>query len=209
MNKKNAIVMVGLGNPGRKYTYTPHNAGFAMVDELKYILASDGIAMKETNKKEVAILEATLAERTLLLIKPLLFMNRSGEAIKRLSTNYKLKTTNYICLIHDDIDLPLGTIRIQSGGGAAGHKGVASIIEVLGENTFLRVRIGVLHLHMPQKRSPELMNEYVTKKLRGENKKKFIQTVRSLAQLIAEALLHDRDLKELVGDHTILTKENR
>jgi len=113
------ILIVGLGNPGKKYAKTRHNIGFRVVDELKSL-----------NLKRV------------ILVKPKTFMNLSGKAVKSLMTKYKVPPLN-LWVIHDDIDLPLGKIRISVGRGAAGHKGVESIIKELKTKNFVRFRIGI------------------------------------------------------------------
>ena len=113
------ILIVGLGNPGKKYKNTRHNVGFRVIDELKSL-----------NLKNV-----TLAE-------PKTFMNLSGKAIKSLIVKYKLPATN-LWIIHDDIDLPIGKIKIVKNRGAAGHKGVESIIRELKTKNFVRFRIGI------------------------------------------------------------------
>lgn len=113
-------LIVGLGNPGKKYKKTRHNVGFRVVDALK----------NEISSKDI------------ILLRPETFMNNSGKAVKSLSTKYKIPTTNII-VIHDDIDLPLGTIRISKNRSSAGHKGVQSIIDELGTKDFTRVRIGI------------------------------------------------------------------
>ena len=113
------ILIVGLGNPGRKYENTRHNIGSRAIAELKVF-----------NLENV------------ILAKPSTFMNESGKAVKKLINNYQLTISNLI-VIHDDIDLPLGKIRIVKNRGAAGHKGVESIIRELKTKNFVRFRIGI------------------------------------------------------------------
>jgi len=113
------ILIVGLGNPGKKYTKTRHNIGFRVIDQLQSL-----------NLKKV------------ILAKPKTFMNLSGKTVKLLIARYRLPVTN-LWVIHDDIDIPLGKIRIVKNRGSGGHKGVESIIKELGTKNFVRFRIGI------------------------------------------------------------------
>ncbi|MDP3724826.1 MAG: aminoacyl-tRNA hydrolase [bacterium] len=116
------FLVVGLGNPGEKYEKTRHNTGFRVIDAL------------ESNK--------TIHDKIMLLVKPQTYMNESGITVQRLLDFYHLDPS-HLLLVHDDVDLPLGTIRLQKGRGAAGHKGVESVIERLKTNEFLRLRCGI------------------------------------------------------------------
>jgi len=122
------ILIVGLGNPGKKYENTRHNIGFRIIDELE---------KKELSEKAIPF-------------KPLTFMNNSGKAVKKLTDNLQL-TTNNLWIIHDDIDLLLGKIRISKNRGAGGHKGVESIIRELKTKNFVRFRIGINRFAQNQK----------------------------------------------------------
>jgi len=117
------ILIIGLGNPGQKYEKTRHNIGFRILDALK----------KSLDKAR---------DKDVVLFKPQTFMNQSGKAVKKLLTSYKLQVTR-IWVVHDDIDLPLGTIRISKNISSAGHKGVQSIIDELKSKNFARFRIGI------------------------------------------------------------------
>ena len=136
------ILIVGLGNPGKKYKNTRHNIGFRIVDELTKELSS-------------------LKRRGVILAKPKTFMNLSGKAVKSLIKKYKIPTAN-LWVIHDDIDLPLGKIRIVKNRGAAGHKGVESIIKELGTKNFVRFRIGIC----PKTGKPKNIEKFVLQKPR-------------------------------------------
>lgn len=113
------ILIVGLGNPGKKYEKTRHNIGARVVGELE-----------------------DLGLKDVILTKPTTFMNDSGKAVKKLNTKYKIQNTN-LWVIHDDLDLPLGKLRISLGRGSAGHKGVQSIIRELKTKDFVRFRVGI------------------------------------------------------------------
>lgn len=135
------ILIVGLGNPGEKYQNTRHNLGFRVLDELLRKMTPVGKTDWEENKRFNS-LSSKIGE--LILTKPQTFMNASGYAVSQMSQFYKIKSED-IWVIHDDVDLPLGKIKIRLGGAAAGHHGVESIIEKLGTDKFVRFRLGVGH----------------------------------------------------------------
>jgi PTH1 family peptidyl-tRNA hydrolase len=132
-------LIIGLGNPGAKYKKTRHNVGFLAVDYIQKNI--DGFSRWQMKKK----LKAEISENedsNIILAKPQTYMNSSGEAVKKLLTDYGLPTTLFT-VIHDDFDLPLGAFKLEMGRGSAGHKGVQSIIDVFGTKDFWRLRIGV------------------------------------------------------------------
>ena len=136
-------LLVGLGNPGEKYENTRHNAGFVVLDTLLKKYEDLDKTFWETDKKNHALTKKiTIAGESVLLVKPMTFMNDSGRAVLAVSSYYKILSEDII-VIHDDIDLPLGKERIRFGGGAGGHHGVESIIEHLKTDKFLRVRLGI------------------------------------------------------------------
>lgn len=131
-------LIIGLGNPGDQYKDTRHNIGFMVVDKLARELGRETLKWEEDKKHEATI--AKVGE--ILLVKPSTYMNRSGHALKGLLEYYKASAED-VWVIHDDLDLPIGKIRIRVGGGSAGHKGVGSIIEQLNTDTFTRFRLGI------------------------------------------------------------------
>ena len=131
-------LVVGLGNPGREYQNTRHNIGFMAVDAFA---RSVNVTFSKVQSKAL-ITKTTLENSQLILAKPQTYMNLSGQAVSGLLNYYKIPKEHLI-VIHDDIDLPLGTIRIRPGGGSAGQKGIGSIIEKLGSQEFARIRLGV------------------------------------------------------------------
>ncbi len=134
----NNYLIVGLGNPGREYKHTRHNIGFMTIDKLAVDLS---IRLSKVQSK--ALIGTALVDgRKLILVKPQTFMNLSGQSVTSLLRFYRIPLEQMI-VIHDDIDLPVGTIRIRPGGGSAGQRGLASIIEKLGTQAFPRLRIGV------------------------------------------------------------------
>jgi PTH1 family peptidyl-tRNA hydrolase len=131
-------LIVGLGNPGDKYIGTRHNVGFDVVDKLARELGTSTIVWKFEKKHNALI--ARVGE--VVLVKPQTFMNDSGKTVGGLVSFYKL-TPSDVWVIHDDLDLPMGKIRIRLGGASAGHHGVDSIIEHLKTDVFLRFRLGI------------------------------------------------------------------
>jgi peptidyl-tRNA hydrolase, PTH1 family len=131
-------LIVGLGNPGEEYSETRHNIGFMVVDKLAKELGEHA-PVWEYNKKANA---QTCSVGGVLLVKPSTYMNASGEAVGKLAAYYKIDTTD-IWVIHDDIDLPLGKLKIRAQGASAGHNGVESIIKDIGTDKFVRFRLGI------------------------------------------------------------------
>ena len=130
-------LIVGLGNPGPEYSLTRHNIGFMCIDHIV-----KGIGQAEQfahNKKQHAL---TAKGNNLLFVKPQTFMNLSGRAVQSLSSFYKIPPSD-IYVIHDEVDLEFGRVKIQIGGSSAGHNGIKSIIETLGTADFIRWRVGV------------------------------------------------------------------
>ena len=131
-------IIVGLGNPGEKYSQHRHNLGFMVLDAL----ASRQRCSWRSNRKKGIICDMRIAGRESLLVKPQTYMNLSGEAVKPIMTAHKVDPSKLI-VIHDDLDLAEGRVRIKVGGGHGGHKGVASVADSLGSGDFVRVRLGV------------------------------------------------------------------
>ena len=134
-------LIVGLGNPGKTYAETRHNAGFRFIEAL---LETAGGSLKAEKRFAGDAGRVELAGRELWVLKPSTFMNGSGEAVARLSRFYKIVPEN-ILVIHDEIDLPPGTVRLKSGGGHGGHNGLRDIINKIGSKDFMRLRIGIGH----------------------------------------------------------------
>jgi PTH1 family peptidyl-tRNA hydrolase len=131
-------IIVGLGNPGRTYERTRHNAGFMALDELARNLRVDS-----TQEKHHALIgKARIDSEESLLVKPQTYMNDSGRAVAAILRD-AYKTVSDLIVLHDDLDLPLGSVRVKIGGGHGGHNGLRSLIEYLGTPDFVRVRIGI------------------------------------------------------------------
>lgn len=131
-------MIVGLGNPGPEYVKTRHNAGFLTVDLLAENLRAS--YWKDSCGAKVAVVR--FGDEDLVLAKPQAFMNVSGGSVKRLAQEYGIDLAEMI-VVHDDLDLPAGSVRVKSGGGHGGHNGLRSLHEKLGSDGYLRVRVGV------------------------------------------------------------------
>lgn len=131
-------IIVGLGNPGRKYENTRHNMGFIAVDLLaeKYGIKIDKIKFK------ALVGEGRIAGQKVLLVKPQTFMNLSGQSVVEVMNFYKEEIENLI-VIYDDIDIPTGSIRLRKKGSAGTHNGMRNIVYLLGEDGFPRIRVGI------------------------------------------------------------------
>ena len=131
-------LIVGLGNPGRKFKFTRHNIGFRVIDQL-----SKKLSIPLDKKRMMATWgKGSWSDQKVVLSKPQTFMNLSGESVVRLKNFFRIETDKVI-IIHDDLDLNFGQMRIRNKGGDAGHKGVRSVIDCLEKNEFVRVRLGI------------------------------------------------------------------
>ncbi|MBI2989852.1 MAG: aminoacyl-tRNA hydrolase [Candidatus Magasanikbacteria bacterium] len=137
-------LVIGLGNPGKQYIKTRHNAGFIFLDALHdSLLKTQSVSRWELSKKfNAEIAEGTFKGQKIILAKPMTFMNLSGQTAQLISHYYKLKPADTI-VAHDDKDLKLGDCKIQTDKGHAGHNGVRSIIEHLGTKSITRIRLGI------------------------------------------------------------------
>jgi len=133
------FLIAGLGNPGRQYEKTRHNMGFDTIDELidRHRIPQGGIAHKAMYGKGM------IAGEKVLAVKPLTYMNLSGEAIREYVNYYKMNPETELIVIYDDIDLDPGQIRIRKKGSAGGHNGIKSIIAQIGTQNFYRIKVGV------------------------------------------------------------------
>ena len=131
------LLIVGLGNPGDKYSATRHNVGFVAVD----FLAGENVTWKK--EKDALTTSVDVNGRKVIFAKPQTFMNNSGVPVQSLMQFYKIPIENLV-VIHDDMDLPVGSIREKTGGGSAGHNGIKSIDKFVG-NEYHRIRIGIGH----------------------------------------------------------------
>ncbi len=132
-------IVVGLGNPGAEYANTPHSVGFETVDA---IASEIGAAWEAKRAFHCLMARGTFAGQQVLLVKPQTYMNLSGDSVAPV-VKYHNATAADLVVVQDDIDLPLGRLRIRKGGSCGGHNGVRSVIERLGTQTFARVKLGV------------------------------------------------------------------
>ncbi len=155
-------MIVGLGNPGKQYEFTRHNAGFLCLD---YLAAKNNIKVNKIKFKSL-VGEGNINGEKVILLKPTTFMNLSGEAVVQAAGFYKVDVSDII-VVYDDISLPIGSLRIREKGSAGGHNGMKSIIYLLGKDNFPRIRLGVgsngerdLADHVLGKFSKEEMNGF-------------------------------------------------
>jgi len=160
-------LIVGLGNPGRQYQNTRHNAGFTVLDELARRL---NVAF-DRSKFESEIAQAQLGTHRLLLMKPQTFMNLSGVAVAKAARN-KIDDISDLLVVVDDVNLPLGRIRFRTGGSAGGHNGIKSIIEHVGSDQFPRLRMGV-----GRSGPPEQLRDHVLTSFAPDEKPEFARMV--------------------------------
>ncbi|MEA2497635.1 MAG: peptidyl-tRNA hydrolase, family [Actinomycetota bacterium] len=131
-------IVVGLGNPGEKYEDTRHNAGAMVVHKL-----AERVGGKlKSHRSGCLVAEGSLAGSRVVIARPTSFMNESGRPVRKLMDFYKAPLERLV-VVHDEIDIPFGEIRLKAGGGTAGHNGLRSLVSHLGSNEFLRVRVGV------------------------------------------------------------------
>ncbi len=136
-------IIVGLGNPGIQYQFTPHNLGFLAIDRI-----ANEIDVDVRNRQCRALTaRAVIGSETVLLAKPETFMNLSGISVRELASKYEIRPEEDLIVIQDELDFPLGTLRIHTRRSSAGHNGIESIINALGTKDFLRIRMGVAPNH--------------------------------------------------------------
>jgi len=132
-------LIVGLGNPGIEYQFTPHNLGFLTIDR---IAGERGIEVRNRQCRALTA-RAEIAGQPVVLAKPETYMNLSGLSVRELVEEHQVDVTRDLIVIYDELDLPLGTIRIRQRGSSAGHNGMESILGALGTDEFLRIRLGI------------------------------------------------------------------
>ena len=136
-------LIVGLGNPGIEYQFSPHNVGFLAVDR---IAGNLGVEVRNRQCRALTA-RVVIAEQTVLLAKPETYMNLSGMSVRELVAEYEAQPETDLIVIQDELDFPLGTLRIHTRRSSAGHNGIESIIGTLGTQDFLRIRMGVAPEH--------------------------------------------------------------
>lgn len=132
------VLLVGLGNPGDEYHRSPHNAGFEVIDRARALCKGPRFSVRG----DAALSECRWRGRAVLLLKPLTYMNRSGEAVSLWLRRTGLPLERLV-VCYDDLDLPFGQVRLRASGGAGGHHGMESILEHVGSGDFPRIRVGI------------------------------------------------------------------
>ena len=138
MSTRANYLIAGLGNPGVKYIHTRHNIGFTVADFLSHHYSIPLSSIQD----DALYGFGTIAKKTILLVKPHAFMNRSGPSVYRLAKKYRILGEKII-IIHDDLDLAFGRLKIKEKGGSGGHKGIDSLIDAMSVEDFIRIRIGI------------------------------------------------------------------
>ena len=134
------LLVVGLGNPGDEYARTRHNAGRWVVDEL--VRRHDG-RLRRARRLQAAVCEVRVLQRRMAVAAPVTWMNESGRAVAPLVRRFGIRDLERLVVVHDELDLPVGRLKVKVGGGLAGHKGLVSIRAHLRSDSFTRVRVGV------------------------------------------------------------------
>jgi peptidyl-tRNA hydrolase, PTH1 family len=181
------ILIAGLGNPGTKYEKTRHNVGFLVVDKLA---EKFGVQLKEEKKFKAELIKLNEGHEEAILVKPLTFMNNSGEAVKKIADYFNV-SENDVWVIYDDLDIDVGKLRIRKGGSSAGQKGAASVITHLGTPEFIRFRVGI-----GPKNPPEIASEdFVLGKFNQAEKEIIADITDDIVETITEVIRGDQELE--------------
>lgn len=180
------ILIAGLGNPGDEYRATPHNAGFLVLDLFSASHSLPNFSLSKKYNTELA--EGMLGEQKFILAKPFTFMNASGKAIASLALYYRIAPKDII-VVHDDIDIKLGNIKISYASGSAGQKGVQSIIDCLGAKDFTRIRVGI----QPEKGKPDDVENFVLRPFSKKDSKLFETGLKKAAKALETYLAEGQE----------------
>lgn len=191
-------IIVGLGNPTDQYAGTRHNVGFDVIDKL----ADEYNISVESRKGRAFVGSGMIAGRKVLLVKPQTYMNLSGESVRSLVDFYKIDVESELLIIYDDVSLDVGQLRIRKKGSAGGHNGIKSIIQHLGTNVFMRVKVGV-----GEKPPKYDLADYVLGHFSKEDKEKmqegYKQVIRAVEQIVfgdVEAAMNEFNRKKKEKD---------
>lgn len=180
------FLIVGLGNPGKKYEKTRHNVGFQVID----LLAERWECEHYDTAFQGELVKCSAQGKKVLLLRPQTYMNLSGSSVAACAKYYKIPTSN-VWVIHDDLDLPIGSLRLREGGSSGGHNGVQSIIESLGTRDFTRFRLGI-----GRPNGPTPIEEYVLQPFTASEKDATQDTIQRTADAV-EASLKDSPQKAM------------
>lgn len=182
-------LIVGLGNPGEKYASTRHNIGFMVIDQVLKDLVESG----KTFALDKDVNSLIFKRGDLVFAKPQTFMNGSGVAVRKITNFYKIEP-QHVWVIHDDIDLPLGKIRVKVGGGSAGHHGIESIMRETGNDKFVRFRLGVGKGQFDEEKSAKhnlkrhLVEKYVVSRFESKEAGTLRKLIKTAARAVETAL---------------------
>ena len=171
-------IIAGLGNPGKKYDGTKHNTGFMALD---HYLQENNLSL-EREKFEGKYTKQKIADADVILLEPQTFMNDSGRSVAQFARFFKVDPQD-ILIIHDDMDMPLGKIRIRANGKSGGHNGIKSIIRDLGTNDFNRLKIGIRH---PNNVTEASVVSWVLSQFNTEQKKLIDEAFMTASKVIAD-----------------------
>jgi PTH1 family peptidyl-tRNA hydrolase len=188
LGQNKTVLIVGLGNIGKEYDSTRHNVGFACVDEFAKANGFDPWIEKKDLKCHMAT--ATLGDTRAIAIKPTTFMNLSGDAVQAVAHFYKIPAEKII-VVHDELDIPFGQVRLRTGGSAAGHNGLKSLIAALGEG-FGRVRVGI------GPKEPEQMDtaDFVLQRFSADQQSHMPELTREVSAVLSEYAYGDGQLPQ-------------
>jgi peptidyl-tRNA hydrolase, PTH1 family len=181
------FIIVGLGNPGKKYEKTRHNTGFKAIDKITANFAFPQSKFYPSLEAEIS--EKIIAGKKIVIAKPQTFMNLSGKAVKKLIKKWKIDINNLI-VMHDDLDIELGKIKISRNRGPAGHKGVKSIIENIGNKDFCRIRLGI----KPNNKKPDNPDKFVLGKF-NKKEEEILQEALNDTAIAIEIILQENQEK--------------
>jgi PTH1 family peptidyl-tRNA hydrolase len=174
-------LIVGLGNPGIEYQFTPHNLGFLVIDQI-----ANGLGIEVRNRQCRALTaRAVIAGESVILAKPETYMNLSGLSVRELVAEHQVDVQHDLIVIYDELDLPLGTIRIRQKGSSAGHNGMESILGALNTDEFLRIRLGIA----PDRKVADSV-KYVLTPWRRAQEKAVVEILEKAAQAV-EVIIKD------------------
>ena len=191
-------LIAGLGNPGKEYAETRHNSGYMAIDRL-----AEKVGVSITTEKWKALTAVCRIEgQAVLLLKPLTYMNNSGSAVSQAVSFYKIEPED-ILIIHDDMDLPVGSVRIRKRGSSGGQKGMKSILQCLGTDEIARIRIGVGH---SRRGEHDLVPDWVLSPIPKAERQIFDDSIRAAADA-AYAWVHE-DMDIVMSKYNIKVKES-
>ena len=195
-------LIVGLGNPGPEYLLTRHNAGSWLVDALA---RKNGLRFRRVARFHAEVCRLATGATDCYLCKPKCFMNESGRAVQAIASFYKILPEEML-VVHDEIDLPPGAIRLKRGGGHGGHNGLRDIIETLGANNFNRLRIGVGHPG-----SSDLVVDYVLNRAPAPEEDLIMQGIASTLELVPQILAGElqKVMNKLHKSHKLLATSHK